>query len=207
MVMLYAWKPLKCIKHSISILKTFPHSITPNRNRSYYSNSNNEMEYTLFLASALATLATAMPTTPNIAASDPFTGYRPLTLTFHGGPSTYTLNMAADGSTYYTNNKLNVNTIEVAEDFNLWGLCNFYTTGPIRITTPPAGSGKTVQLGPPQPITAVACKPTANPPGYCLPVYASCEWCGGGLGGCSLSACCTGFCAATKCRPFPPIQT
>lgn len=29
---------------------------------------------------------------------------------------------------------------------------------------------------------------------------ATCEWCGGGIGGCLLLDCCSGYCAATKCR-------
>lgn len=179
------------------------------------------MKYRFFLASALATIATAMPTTPNIAARDPFTGYLPITLTFHGGPATYTLDMIADGNSYntsrnpfsysppntanhYADNGIDVSVIDTAS-FDIWFNCNFYTTGQKVIAA--TGSGTTVQVGPPQPVLAVACKPTPNPPGTCLPDFAMCEWCGGGFGGCMLSSCCTGFCAATRCRPFPPTQT
>jgi hypothetical protein len=120
-----------------------------------------------------------------------------------------------------TDNDLSVNQIDTST-FDAWSYCNFYTTGQRAVV----GSrlGATVQIGPPQPITAVACQPTPNPPGTCLPVFgkkeldlykgkrkkyqglivriASCEWCGGGNGGCYLLGCCDGFCAATKCRPF-----
>lgn len=104
----------------------------------------------------------------------------------------------------HIDNELGVSLIETAT-YNIWLNCNFYTTGQKAIAT--TGSGTTVDIGPPQPILSVACRPTPNPPGNCLPDFAMCEWCGGGFGGCLLQGCCTGFCAATRCRPFPPTQT
>ncbi|KAG9232883.1 hypothetical protein BJ875DRAFT_465609 [Amylocarpus encephaloides] len=152
------------------------------------------MKFSYLLFPALCSAIPA-PQTPD---SEPFVGYLPLTFTFHGGPATYTLDLIANGQSFNTNNAMGVSSIDTST-FDAYSKCNFYTTGRKQIVGSRLGS--TVQIGPPQPIESVECQPTPNPPGTCLPVYASCEWCGGGFGGCYLLSCCSGYCAATKCRP------
>jgi hypothetical protein len=92
-----------------------------------------------------------------------------------------------------------------------------------------SSAGSNLAVGPPQPITGVACMATGAG-GQCLPNYggsfflllnifvcfgkwegngegeqraneqiASCEW--SGQHGTFLGNCCSGYCAATKCRP------
>ncbi|KAF4625311.1 hypothetical protein G7Y89_g12855 [Cudoniella acicularis] len=151
------------------------------------------MRFTLLTLSTLATLGLATPT----GTDTPFS-YLPLTFTFYGGPASYELSFAADGNTYNTNNDLSINLID-GGGFNAWSSCIFYTTG--QQTLVGSQAGEYVTVGPPQPIVSVACQPTPAPPNTCLPVYAQCEWCGGGFGGCQVLDCCSGYCAATKCRP------
>ncbi|KAH9210534.1 hypothetical protein DL95DRAFT_393439 [Leptodontidium sp. 2 PMI_412] len=152
----------------------------------------------------------ALFTLPLIVASKPLGNdqpsffYKPLTLTFHGGPASYSLSFPADGNTYNTNNGLTINRISNT-DFNIFYGCNFYFAddGGKPVTTTPSADGKELQVGTPRVVTGVSCQPTPGGANTCLPVYASCEWCGGanGQGGCHLLNCCSGYCAATKCRP------
>ncbi|KAH8685836.1 hypothetical protein BGZ60DRAFT_102226 [Tricladium varicosporioides] len=151
------------------------------------------MRFSLLTLATFTTLGLAAPT----VTTDPFS-YLPLTFTFNGGPANYKLTFKADGSTYNTNNDMSINLID-AGSFDAYSYCNFYTTGKKALVGSQAG--KNVAVGPPQPITAVNCRPTPSPPNTCLPVFASCEWCGGALGGCQFLSCCSGLCAATKCRP------
>ncbi|KAF8856098.1 hypothetical protein BDZ45DRAFT_692085 [Acephala macrosclerotiorum] len=114
--------------------------------------------------------------------------YETLTFTFHGGPASYELTFPADGSTYSTQNDMNVNLIDPGS-FNALYSCNFYYNLPSSVTKTPvlasSGNGNEIAVGPPAPIASVACQPTGQG-GQCLPVYAQCE---------------CGYCAATKCRP------
>jgi hypothetical protein len=123
--------------------------------------------------------------------AEPFTEYLPLTLTFTGGPSSYKLDIRADGQTYNTSssflsfphqkfqltnppppdNALSVSQISTS-GFDIWTNCNLYTTGFASVASSPVGNG--IQIGPPAPIIAVACRPTPAPPGTCLPVYGKC---------------------------------
>ncbi|KAE9372595.1 hypothetical protein N431DRAFT_558398 [Stipitochalara longipes BDJ] len=124
--------------------------------------------------------------------------YEQLTFTFAGGPATYTLTFLADGNTYPTNNDLSINLIAPGT-FPAFYECNFYTnTASTLVLTGTSAAGSDIAVGPPQPVTGVACMPTgAN--GACLPVYATCEW--SGTQGTFQGTCCSGYCAATKCRP------
>jgi hypothetical protein len=51
---------------------------------------------TLLLSFPVAVLTAVTPR------AEPFTEYLPLTFSFHGGPSIYTLDIRADGNTYNT---------------------------------------------------------------------------------------------------------
>ncbi|KAK0102803.1 hypothetical protein ONS95_006400 [Cadophora gregata] len=132
--------------------------------------------------------------------------YKQLSLTFHGGPASYSLTFPADGNTYPTNsNALTINRITTNSDFNIFYGCNFYFAddGGKPVATSSSGAdGREVLVGTPRVVTGVNCQPTPGGSNTCLPVYASCEWCGGanGEGGCHVLNCCSGYCAATKCR-------
>ncbi|PVH79254.1 hypothetical protein DL98DRAFT_420590 [Cadophora sp. DSE1049] len=147
---------------------------------------------------------------PLLTASTPFGNdqpsffYKQLDLTFHGGPASYLLSFPADGNTYQTNSGLTINRITNG-DFNIFYGCNFYFAddGGKPVTTSPNADGKEVEVGTPRVVTGVNCQPTPGGSNTCLPVYGDCEWCGGsnGQGGCHVLNCCSGYCAATKCRP------
>ena len=80
------------------------------------------MRFELAILAALSALATASPT----GTDSPSFFYKPITITFHGGPATYNLNMIADGNNYPTNNGLNINLI-TSSDLDIYHECNFYT--------------------------------------------------------------------------------
>ncbi|PMD30427.1 hypothetical protein L207DRAFT_641682 [Hyaloscypha variabilis F] len=124
--------------------------------------------------------------------------YEQLTFTFAGGPATYTLTFPADGNTYPTNNDLSVNLIAPGT-FPAFYECTFYTnTASTLVLTGTSAAGSDIAVGPPQPIAGVACMPTGAD-GACLPDYVTCEW--SGTQGTFQGTCCSGYCAATKCRP------
>ncbi|KAK0738019.1 hypothetical protein B0T18DRAFT_440922 [Schizothecium vesticola] len=113
-------------------------------------------------------------------------------LTFHGGPASYSLSFPADGVIRQTNNNIAVNIID-APDYNALTSCTFYTSGEKALVggvDPTTGAGQII-IGPPQPVTAVRCE------GFCVPTYSDCYRNGQYVG-----ACCNGFCAANKCRPW-----
>ncbi|KAH8750939.1 hypothetical protein F5882DRAFT_420710 [Hyaloscypha sp. PMI_1271] len=130
--------------------------------------------------------------------ADPPFAYEQLTFIFAGGPASYTLTFPADGNTHPTNNDLSVSLIAPGT-FPAYYECNFYTPHDATIVlTGMSSAGSNLAVGPPQPITGVACMATGAG-GQCLPNYASCEW--SGQHGTFLGNCCSGYCAATKCRP------
>ncbi|KAJ5041619.1 uncharacterized protein L3040_005197 [Drepanopeziza brunnea f. sp. 'multigermtubi'] len=159
---------------------------------------------TTSLLIALLPLLTAANPLAYPAPDNPFFTYKPLTLTFHGGPATYDLALRADGNTYSVSNPLAVSEITVTPaDFDIYYNCNFYfkDDGGKQVAVTRDADGNGVHVGPPRAVTGVSCQPTGDQ-GICLPVYATCQWCGGmnGQGGCRLLNCCSGYCAATKCR-------
>ncbi|CZT52288.1 uncharacterized protein RSE6_13587 [Rhynchosporium secalis] len=85
--------------------------------------------------------------------------YKSLTLTFSGGPASYTLTFPADGSTYSTNNNLSINRI-ASSDFNIFYNCNFYFAddGGKAVVTKPGADNKEIQVGSPRAVTG----PTAS---------------------------------------------
>jgi hypothetical protein len=129
---------------------------------------------TIALFSLLCHLATAspmpLPDPPNFF-------YKPFTLTFHGGPASYQLSMAADGNTYATNNAMAVSIID-SPDFDAYNFCNFYTTGQKAIVA--SNSNHELTVGPPQPIISVSCAAFPGGNNTCLPVYGMCLVCRGG---------------------------
>lgn len=110
------------------------------------------------------TIASPLPGVPD----PPNFFYKPLTLTFHGGPASYSLSLAADGNSYNTNNGMAVSLIS-SPDFDAFHFCNFYTTGQKAIV--PSPSNNQLAIGPPQPIVSVDCEPTPGGNGTCLPAY------------------------------------
>ncbi|KAI1772194.1 hypothetical protein F4818DRAFT_179085 [Hypoxylon cercidicola] len=113
-------------------------------------------------------------------------------LTFHGGPASYDLAVPADGTLVYTNNDLSISIID-APDYNAGTQCIFNTAGEkALVSSIDTQTGmQSLIVGPPQPIISVSCL------GTCVPTWGECYSNGQYVG-----ACCNGFCAATRCRPW-----
>ena len=126
------------------------------------------MQLKHFSLFALPFLASSTP----LGNDQPSFFYKPLTLTFHGGPATNSLSFPADGNTYSTNNGLSISQISNS-DFNIFYGCNFYFAGDAghSVVTSPAADGKIVQVGTPRAVTGVSCQPTPGGANTCLPVY------------------------------------
>ncbi|KAI1134259.1 hypothetical protein F5Y05DRAFT_422827 [Hypoxylon sp. FL0543] len=118
-------------------------------------------------------------------------------LTFHGGPASYQLAVPADGSVVKTNNGISVDTID-APDYNAINQCTFNTASQkTLVSSINTQTGlQSIIVGPPQPIISVSCQ------GSCIPTYGECYTNGQYTG-----ACCNGFCAATRCRPWNITNT
>ncbi|KAL2266827.1 hypothetical protein VTJ83DRAFT_6179 [Remersonia thermophila] len=147
------------------------------------------MKITTFLASGLglfASISFAMPLEER--AGEPF---QTVHLTFHAGPVSYNLTLPADGHYRQTNNDLSVNIIE-APDYNAFYQCQFETLNEATLASgiSPTGSNL-IFVGPPTPIKKVRCQ------GMCVPTWGECYRSGQYVG-----PCCTGFCAANRCRPW-----
>jgi hypothetical protein len=136
-------------------------------------------------------------------------------LTFHGGPAQYDMAFPADGNVYPTSespfsvlsslpfiscitnilfidNDLAINIIDTP-DYNAFSQCKFHTQGgeaTFASSISPTGVNQ-IMVGPPQPITGVSCQ------GMCVPTYGDCY-----VNGQWVGPCCSGFCAANKCRPW-----
>ncbi|KAK3299483.1 uncharacterized protein B0H64DRAFT_371821 [Chaetomium fimeti] len=145
------------------------------------------MKYLSILAPALGLLATtsAMP----LEERD---DVQTVHLTFHAGPTNYTMAIPADGSSHDTNhNDLAVNIID-APDYNAFYQCDFTAVGNPTLASSISPTGQNqILVGPPSPITQVSCQ------GMCVPTYSDCYRDGQYVG-----PCCAGFCAANKCRPW-----
>jgi hypothetical protein len=153
------------------------------------------MQFSFLILLMLASMSFAVPTL-EARQGNPFTGYQPLTSIFYGGPASYSLDLYADGNTYdtstppfcsskfssfswklgfkadaNTDNDLDINLITV-NNFDAYDSCSFYTTGQQEVVG--TNLDGTIELGPPQPILSVSCKPTPVPPGICLPDYGMC---------------------------------
>ncbi|KAK4238784.1 hypothetical protein C8A03DRAFT_43523 [Achaetomium macrosporum] len=143
------------------------------------------MKYLATLASALGLMASvsAIP----LEERDVQTVH----LTFHGGPAQYDMVFPADGTVYPTNNDLSINIID-APDYNAFYQCKFHTQGEATFASSISPTGvNQILVGPPQPITGVSCQ------GMCVPTYGDCY-----VNGQWVGPCCSGFCAANKCRPW-----
>ncbi|KAK7754541.1 hypothetical protein SLS62_003562 [Diatrype stigma] len=113
-------------------------------------------------------------------------------LTFHGGPASYELAVPADGTVVQTNNNMAVNLID-APDYNAQPGCQFHTVGQVMLQGRLTADGlQQIAVGPPQPILSVSCQ------GMCVPTNGVCY----GDDGQYVGPCCSGFCAATRCRPW-----
>ncbi|KAL2016604.1 hypothetical protein VTK56DRAFT_3261 [Thermocarpiscus australiensis] len=147
------------------------------------------MRYLGTITSALGLLAASVSAMPLDERDDVQTVH----LTFHGGPAQYTMAFPADGNVYPTNNDIAVSIID-APDYNADTQCKFHTQGDGEVTFASSISPEGVNqilVGPPQPITGVSCQ------GMCVPTYGDCYRNGQYVG-----PCCSGFCAADKCRPW-----
>ncbi|KAJ9134348.1 hypothetical protein NKR23_g10242 [Pleurostoma richardsiae] len=120
-------------------------------------------------------------------------GFQQVHLIFHGGPASYELTIPADGQSHPTYNDLSVNIIDTP-DFNAYSQCKFETPDLVTLVQNLGDGNPPVQqliVGPPQPILSVSCS------GTCIPTYGDCYKDGQYVG-----ACCAGYCAANKCRPW-----
>lgn len=81
-----------------------------------------------------------------------------------------------------------------APDYSAYYNCQFQTEGEVTLASSISPEGvNQILVGPPQPITAVSCQ------GYCVPTYADCF-----RDNMYVGRCCSGYCAANKCRPWVP---
>jgi hypothetical protein len=88
-------------------------------------------------------------------------------------------------------NDLSINLIE-APDYNAFYQCQFHTLNNATLASSISPSGvNQILVGPPTPITGVSCQ------GMCIYTYGECFRNGQYLG-----PCCSGFCAANRCRPW-----
>ncbi|KAK3306205.1 uncharacterized protein B0T15DRAFT_557025 [Chaetomium strumarium] len=144
------------------------------------------MKYLAALTSALGLLLTSASAIP-LEERDVQTVH----LSFHGGPVQYDMAFPADGNIYPTNNDFSINIID-APDYNAFSQCQFHTQGEATFASSisPTGANQ-IMVGPPQPITGVSCQ------GMCVPTYGDCY-----INGQWVGPCCSGFCAANKCRPW-----
>ncbi|KAK4120525.1 hypothetical protein N657DRAFT_649024 [Parathielavia appendiculata] len=144
------------------------------------------MKYLTTLASALGLMA-SVSAVPIEERDDVQTVH----LTFHGGPAQYTMAIPADGTVYPTNNDLSINLIE-APDYNAFSQCKFQTLNQVALASSISPGGvNQILVGPPSPVTGVSCQ------GMCVHTYGECFRNGQYVG-----PCCSGFCAANRCRPW-----
>ncbi|EMR63885.1 hypothetical protein MGN70_001323 [Eutypa lata] len=113
-------------------------------------------------------------------------------LTFHGGPASYELAVPADGTVVQTNSDISINLID-APDYNAQAQCQFHTAEPVTLQGQISADGtQQIAVGPPQPILSVSCL------GMCVPTNGVCY----NQQGQNVGPCCSGFCAATRCRAW-----
>ncbi|KAL2891109.1 hypothetical protein HOO65_010467 [Ceratocystis lukuohia] len=143
------------------------------------------------LASTLLAAVAAVSAAPSKQLDDRSTPAE-LTFRFHAAAAQYDLSFPADGQFHETGNtELNVNLIDTP-GINAMSQCEFKTNGAMALAPTLDTSGNPqVAVGPPQPIIAVKCW------GSCVPIYGDCF-----INGVPQGACCSGYCAANKCRPF-----
>ncbi|KAF2226897.1 hypothetical protein BDZ85DRAFT_256941 [Elsinoe ampelina] len=152
------------------------------------------MQYFSFIALALATTLVNAASLPLEKRQT-----QPVTLTFAGGPASYQRTFVANGQTISISDPLGISKVTAAPGVDVGFRCAFYGSSGQRLFTRANADGS-VDIGPPQPITAVSCIPDLS---QCLPAFSSCEFTLPS-GGIILGRCCSdSFCAATKCRPFP----
>lgn len=131
-------------------------------------------------------------------------------LVFHGGPASYNLTIPANGEVFETSrpsrtshqqhrivltlagtdSDISVSIID-APDYNAINQCTFKTDGEQALTQSVVDGLQKISVGPPQPIRSVSCE------GFCVGTYGDCYKNGQYVG-----PCCSGFCAANKCRPW-----
>lgn len=90
-----------------------------------------------------------------------------------------------------TDNDLSISIIE-APDYDAYSQCRFHTAGDAALASSISSTGvNQILVGPPQPVTGVSCW------GMCVPTYGDCF-----VNGQYVGPCCSGYCAANKCRPW-----
>ncbi|KAK1828713.1 hypothetical protein QBC39DRAFT_415877 [Podospora conica] len=125
-------------------------------------------------------------------------------MTLTAAAANYTMTFPADGSTHQTPIEKQKDIVNIVDaDYDL-KLCTFDTPK----KTVPAGSSNHIELGPPQPVTAVRCggsvPPTSPKPGSCVPLWEDCS--NRNNGGGQSATCCNGIvCSGGVCRP--PLGT
>lgn len=184
---------------------------------------------TMKFFAALATTFGLLATTSAVPLDDR-AAVQTVDLIFHGGPAQYNLTLPADGKVYptskrcalkpfphtppalaplhpsfphtrvqaagsnrsLTDNGLNINIID-APDYNAFYQCKFHTAGQATLASSISAAGvNEIMVGPPQAVTGVSCQ------GMCVPTYGDCY----DVHGQFVGPCCSGFCAADKCRPW-----
>ncbi|CAI4211037.1 unnamed protein product [Parascedosporium putredinis] len=142
----------------------------------------------LFSATTLLALAATAFAHPTVDTRD---AAQTVHLTFHGGPAEYSMTFPADGVVRKTNNNMAVSIID-APDYFAQSHCTFVTDTGVTFQGAISSTGvQQILVGPPQPIRSVSCQ------GVCLPTYGDCY-----VNGQFAGICCSGFCAANKCRPW-----
>jgi hypothetical protein len=87
---------------------------------------------------------------------------------------------------------LSINIID-APNYNAMTQCKFYTAGDVAMVSSITPQGlQQIILGPPQPVIAVSCF------GMCVPTWGMCY----DTNNQYVGPCCSGYCAATRCRPW-----
>lgn len=91
-----------------------------------------------------------------------------------------------------TDSDISINLID-APDYNAQSQCQFHTAGPVTLQGQISADGtQQIAVGPPQPILSVSCL------GMCVPTNGVCY----NQQGQNVGPCCSGFCAATRCRAW-----
>jgi hypothetical protein len=91
----------------------------------------------------------------------------------------------------HTDGNFAVNTIE-APDYDAFYQCEFHSDGNVTFASGFSSTGvNQIYVGPPTPITSVSCL------GMCVYTYGVCF-----DNGMYVGPCCSGYCAANRCRPW-----
>ncbi|KAJ1328154.1 hypothetical protein MN608_07490 [Microdochium nivale] len=139
---------------------------------------------------AIAALVAAVTAQPLVEPRDTQVAH----LTLHAAPVSYNLAVPSDGTIVKTNSNLNINLID-APDYNALYQCTFVFDAvrqPALAMHIASNGLQQIAVGPPSVLKSVSCL------GSCVSTYGMCY----DTNGQYVGPCCSGFCAATRCRPW-----